>query len=188
MTELMVLDLGAGTAGVAAQLFPDATVITVDMAPVTEPDILADVCNLPDELEGKFDVVVASHILEHLPRLEVGAALAHWAACLKMGGRLQLMVPDLGWAAKQLMRAQGVVEAGILLHIYGDQGNEWGFHRCGFTALLLRALLQQAGLWVERLESLPYQIVTTDEEGNKSTYDAKQLVAQAIKMEVPGGD
>jgi len=182
-----VLDLGAGEGGVAAQLFPEATIVTVDSDREMKPDVLCDVRHLPHDL-GEFDVVVASHILEHLPRLHVAPVLLMWVSHIKMGGRLQLHVPDLGWAAKVLMRAQGVVEAGILLHIYGDQGNEWGFHRCGFTALLLRALLQQAGLWVHRMESLPYQIVTTDEEGNKSTYDAKQLVAQAIKMEVPGAD
>ena len=186
MTEhLRVLDLGAGTARVAETLFPDAYVTTLDIDPETHPDVEADVRFWRPELEGGFDVVVASHVLEHLPRLQVGAALTMWACYIKPGGRLQLHVPDLGWVAKELVRHQGVVEAGLLLHIYGDQGNEWGFHRCGFTALLLRALLRKAGLWVERLDSLPYQIVTTSVDGEKSRFDAKQLVVKAIKMEVP---
>ena len=171
----------------ARQLFPDAEIVTVDVDPETKPDLLCDARELPTDI-GQFDVVVASHILEHLPRLQVGAALKQWARYIKVGGRMQLHVPDLGWVAKELVRHQGVVEAGLLLHIYGDQGNDWGFHRCGFTALLLRALLSQAGLWVERLDSLPYQIVTTAVDGEKSRFDAKQLVAQAIKMEVPGVD
>ena len=185
MTEhLRVLDLGAGSARVAAQLFPDATIVTVDIDAAVMPSYVCDARELPPDM-GQFDVVVASHILEHLPRLEVGPVLRHWVSYIKLGGRMQLHVPDLGWVAKELVRHQGVVQAGLLLHIYGDQGNEWGFHRCGFTALLLRALLRKAGLWVERLDSLPYQIVKTSVDGEKSRFDAKQLVVKAIKMEVP---
>lgn len=57
-------------------------------------DILADVSQkLPFE-DGTFDIIVASHILEHIEMSIVSDVIREWMRCLKKDGKLYLTVPD----------------------------------------------------------------------------------------------
>ena len=57
-------------------------------------DVLADVSQkLPFE-DGEFDVIVASHILEHLEMSIVSDVIKEWMRTLKKDGKLYLTVPD----------------------------------------------------------------------------------------------
>ncbi|CAD6875551.1 type 11 methyltransferase [Methylomonas fluvii] len=76
-------------------------------------------------LAGYFDVVVAFHVLEHLPR---PTAFAHWAAkVLKPGGHLVVEVPNAagGWHTRKFVHPA---------------------HLSYFTTHTLRRTLQSAGL------------------------------------------
>jgi hypothetical protein len=54
--------------------------------------------------------VFASHVLEHLPRGDVPAALANVYRILYPGGTFRLIVPDLEWRAKRYLSAVGTNE------------------------------------------------------------------------------
>jgi len=41
-----------------------------------------------------FDIVYASHILEHVPLYQVEKTLEEWSRIIKVGGRLEIWVPD----------------------------------------------------------------------------------------------
>jgi SAM-dependent methyltransferase len=62
-----------------------------DIEPYTEPDVVGDICDW--RLEGRFDVVFMSEVLEHVRRPR--AAIDNVYASLAPGGRLVLTVPFL---------------------------------------------------------------------------------------------
>ncbi len=55
-------------------------------------DVYADMAALPFEPHS-FDLIYASHVLEHSHRSTVLAILSHWRHLLKAGGTLRLAVP-----------------------------------------------------------------------------------------------
>jgi trans-aconitate methyltransferase len=179
-----VLDLGAGGANTAREFFPDAEVVSVDFDPAAGADVLADVRELPADL-GEFDVVLASHVLEHLSQHEAVETIEHWLGFVKEGGRLQILVPDLMWAAEQLVSMNGMVHPAVLGHLFGGQQTEGRCHRCGYTVKLLRDLLRARGLWIEALETAPFVIVM----GSGEQVRSRQVVCVARKPSprAPGG-
>lgn len=175
---MRVLDLGAGGAENSSLLWPEAEIVTVDLNPEAEPDVVADVCDLPEDL-GLFGHILASHVLEHLSRAAIVPALQHWMEYLAPGGTLHVLVPDLDWAAEQLCYLPPPPSLAVIAHIYGAQGSEWDFHRSGFTALLLRGVLGAAGYLVTYLRLGPYGITFPDTE----RVEARQIYARAKRKE-----
>lgn len=44
--------------------------------------------------DGSFDLIYASHVLEHIPWYQTVGALSDWCRILKPGGRVEIWVPD----------------------------------------------------------------------------------------------
>lgn len=175
---MRVLDLGAGTGEAAATLWPDARIVTVDIDTNTGPDYVADVRALP-ELD-KFDHILAAHVLEHLPRLDIAPTLRHWADYLVDGGELHIVVPCLEWAAEELRRGKPVPSVHLMMHLHGSQTTEHEFHKTSFTALTLRAVLERTGYRVVRLRSNNYHIVYPP---GAEPVAARQLYARCVRQD-----
>ena len=152
---MRILDLGCGHSDTSRRMWPDAEIVRVDNDPDVLPDVLADVCGLPGDL-GQFDAILAAHILEHLPRTAAIPALKHWLEFLKPGGELHLMVPDLVWAAEELVRQRASVH--VLMHIYGAQSDAHQEHHFGYTMILLRDAIDRAGYIVKSAQTARYGI------------------------------
>jgi len=178
---MRVLDLGSGRSGTAEVLWPEAEVVRVDADRGVEPDVVADVRALPEEI-GRFDVILASHVLEHLARDEVAGTLAHWAEFLEPGGTLHVLVPDLVWAAEQIVRT-GRVSSAVMAHIYGSQAGEWQVHQVGFTVGLLRAAMRVVGLQVQVARTGPYEIVQTRMDGEERRVVARQVYVAGVSTD-----
>ena len=183
---MRVLDLGAGEGCAARVLWPEAEVVAVDVRAIARPlgacftSVVADVRALPEGL-GEFEVILASHVLEHLTRAEVVPALRHWAGYLMPAGELHVLVPDLAWAAEQVVRGEMAVE--VQAHIYGSQANEWQFHKVGFTVALLRDAVRRAGLVVRQARLGPYGMERTWEDGRREEVVARQIYVVGVKRE-----
>lgn len=60
--------------------------------PLVEADIIDDAQTLSTIEDGKYDFVIASHVIEHMS-CTIGA-LQNWLRVLRSGGQLYLVVPD----------------------------------------------------------------------------------------------
>jgi hypothetical protein len=147
----LIADLGSG-AGTFPHLFgPNAKIVRFDMRADVKPDVRCDIRHLPENHFGKYDHVLASHVLEHFRREEALETIIHWCKLLKDGGTLEIHVPNL-------LTAFEIISEGIAKHapsdinhawgcLYGDQakpGAAWQ-HLNGFTPRKLEALLNQVG-------------------------------------------
>jgi predicted SAM-dependent methyltransferase len=134
--------------------------LTVDVRPESGADIVADVRALPAEFGGRVSEIRARHVLEHLSRSDARAALRHWHDILVPGGRLNVIVPDIAFHARQFLgTAESTFESQFehaMAGFYGWSdpergGHDWDMHRWGYSEENLRTELLSAGFdWVER--------------------------------------
>jgi ribosomal protein RSM22 (predicted rRNA methylase) len=120
-----VLDLGAGTgaAGLAvrAGLGAAIEVVSVDRVAATAGAIVADLRQprRPPGVEGRFDLVVAAHLLNELglPLTERAAVVYAWAReLLAEGGHLLLLEPALQATSRDLLQLRDrLVPAGFFV-------------------------------------------------------------------------
>lgn len=181
--NVRVLQIGVGSLPVDPTAWPGAEIVRVDLDPETGADQVGDPRAVEDVGDG-YDVVFTSHALQWVARTEVVKTLKHWAACLKPGGELHVIVPDLAWAADQIA-ADRSVDKLTLGVIFGTQHTEFAFHRTGFTADLLRAALYAAGLETRACRLGPYRIRSVGADGQARELVARQIYAVAVK---PDGD
>ena len=154
--KLRVLEIGAGPKPQAKKLLPDTFVETMDVDPQYNPTYLHDAATIPTELYGKFDLVFASHVLEHFPWYETHNILKEWRKALRVGGELHVLVPSLEWAAEQIL--SGHPSKAINGHLYAGSMTEWDVHKAGFTLPILRAHFEHARFAVAMAQSGPYPI------------------------------
>lgn len=139
---LTVAELGAGTDSPAWGA--DCTVTRFDARADVRPDVRCDIRAIPEHYFGRYDVVHARHVLEHFSRVEAPALVRHWSRLLKVGGQLVIRVPNVAAAMRRILAAD---EGGPpsdrydWAQIYGGQSYDLDFHKNGFTARKLKALL-----------------------------------------------
>jgi predicted SAM-dependent methyltransferase len=92
-----VLDLGCGP----NKLIDSKDCIGVDSRKDTDlfniamaPDVTCDVKELTLFASASVDSVFSSHVLEHIPYVEVPSVLREWLRVVKVGGYLFLYLPD----------------------------------------------------------------------------------------------
>lgn len=172
---LRILDVGCNEFDRPGELYPDTerAVVRLDADPDVKPDIVHDIVNpLPDEMHGAFDVVICSHVLEHISWRAALVALNNICQALADDGKLWLIVPDIEWAAQMILRREMTV--GVLATLYGGQNNEWDYHRSGWTESALRMAVDKVGLKVERVRRTGINITI-----NGNHYVANQIVVEA---------
>lgn len=146
--EILVADIGAG---ISSPWFgARATIKRYDIDPATNPDVRCDIRAIP-EPDQTFDVVSTRHTLEHFMWEEAPALIREWTRILKVGGELRVNVPNLAYAAREILKADddATYRPGLypLWQVYGKQEGAFGeVHRNGFTRHGLRSLLESCGL------------------------------------------
>lgn len=145
----------------------------LDCDPAVEPDVLASVVAMPMVETGTYDLVYASHVLEHLYAHEVSLAFAEFLRVLKPGGVFRMRCPDLQSVtgrvacdeAETVVYQSGLGPVTPLDMIYGmrsmvSRGNVFMAHKCGFTKKVLSDALGTAGFYrvlIDR-DSSPYEL------------------------------
>jgi len=166
---LKILDVGSGAVSNAAEILSipegiEYEITTLDANAEDSPSYTHDVREpFPEELQDAFDLVVCSHVLEHIDRVDVVRTVQNISTTLKNMAELWVLVPSMEWAASEIIagRHSRSVEA----HIFGSQTNEYQYHKCSFTLNALRTLFDHTGLLVKKAYQSPYAIRYTDRDG-----------------------
>lgn len=132
-------------------------------------DALIDLQVLPFG-NNSIDEISSHHSLEHIPYRRVEATLREWHRVLRIGGHLDLGMPDIELVCKYFITAPETQRWDWYIHtLYGQQGTttklpkmlteddplDFGqFHQGGLTRRRLRFLLEKIGF--EILESFNY--------------------------------
>ena len=155
-----ILDIGSGVASVASVVFDDIQdkqIVRADVNPDLKPDVIFDITkSLPEELKGQFDIVYCSHMMEHIDRNKVFAAMDNLIAAAKDMGEIWVIVPSMEWAANEILRGRDGIH--IQGHIFGGQSNEWEYHRSGFTLSALRFLFESRKILVRKAYQAPFTL------------------------------
>ncbi len=165
-----VLDIGCGTGGLGATLVRRGYRVSGieinrtqwDAARSAGVTIVGRTLEELDSEEHRFDAVVLSHVIEHLPR--PAEAMTRVRRLLEPGGRLYVSCPNHGgWQRKA----------------YGEWWHNWHlpFHLSHFEPRSLRVLLERSGFTVRALrhESPASAAIVswrTKREGTRASWDS----------------
>ncbi|MEO3385268.1 methyltransferase domain-containing protein [Mesorhizobium sp. CAU 1741] len=122
--------------------------INVDMHDHHGPDLVCDVTWLKPIESNSADYVLAQDVLEHIHRVKCATALLEWNRVLKIGGQLDVRVPDVVAIVALMRDEQFASEQGhqhLLQCMFGTQSYEGDYHLNGFTELSLKHALHDAG-------------------------------------------
>jgi predicted SAM-dependent methyltransferase len=99
--------------------------------------------------ENTFDNLYACMVLEHIPRNKQKSTLACWYYVLKIGGILEIIVPNL----KYISSLYGRNDEEAIRLTYGDQGYPEDTHIWGFTMDTLVKALEEVGFKIVELDT-----------------------------------
>ena len=114
----------------------------LDLFSSVKADVYADIAALPFD-RGTFDLIYASHVLEHVQRNAVIATLSHWRDLLKEGGVLRIAVPNFKAVCRRYNETGKLDE--LIGLLYGGQNHPKNNHFITFDAETLRRDLVKAG-------------------------------------------
>ena len=152
--ERVLVNLGSGPREAVSLpgYFKDWKQLRVDVDPLVEPDIVADLTDLSPIPDNHADAVWASHCIEHLYEHQVMTALNEFRRVVREDGFVCVMVPDLQAVASYVAADRmnetlydspaGPITPHDIFFGYGPaiaSGRTSMAHRCGFTpGVLLR--------------------------------------------------
>lgn len=122
--------------------------VHVDIRELPGVDIVCDISNeaqmsaLVAGLGESPSYILASDVIEHLPRKVARETLAMWAGLLAPGGTLEVWCPDF----RHAVAIHDDARCELLL--YGGQDYPENFHRCGFTLATMMDIFTRLGLKV----------------------------------------
>lgn len=115
---------------------------------INEPaDMIMDIRKLTLE-NNSVEEVVCSHVLEHFADYEVIGVLQEIFRVLKPQGILYLEIPDLEYCVREWLNTdENHPEKWnfYLMRIFGNQINEYEFHKTGFTETRINRILSAIG-------------------------------------------
>lgn len=169
--------------GSSNRLLP--TYINVDILAEHNPDIVCDVSKLDFASDNEYDLVRASHILEHFSFEEIKQVLNEWRRVLKKGGYLIVCVPNFKALAWSVILKPSAYD--LSKQIYGNSPVNGIFaadlppqfrHKVVFTYVSLTDLLNISGFKViSRLNFLREGPFTLGIEDDSCDYCSINLVA-----------
>ena len=120
-----------------------------NIIPSAAVDHIGDARDLSRFSDNTFEVLYASHVLEHFDyRDDVVAVLGEWRRVLMPGGRLYVSVPNLEticllWAHNKAAKFEDKLM--LMQIVMGGHLDSHDYHQCGFFPELLSRCLDMAG-------------------------------------------
>ncbi len=149
MTESVKINVGAGD-----KLGSDRGYVNIDLRKLPKTDLGATIVSLPFA-SNSADEIIASDVLEHVPRHHLLAALVEIQRVLKLGGVLKIKMPDLR-ALSEAYVAGRMDAHEFSRRIYGNQegGDPANFHKAGLDPATLKLTLEALGFADVKVTSL----------------------------------
>lgn len=113
-----------------------------DVFDSVQADVYADMSALPFE-NNTFDLIYASHVLEHCHRRMILSTLSHWKALLKPGGTLRLAVPNFESISEWYEKTRDL--PALMGLLYGGQNHPKNYHTVTFDSFTLGDALRKVG-------------------------------------------
>lgn len=180
----LALDLGAGN---TRREWPGYKTYTLDADPGSGADYIQDLrlLNIPDD---HFDLVASSHAFEHIPRWEQEDVWRETFRVCRPGGKLEITVPNVEWAAAKIM--EGDIDEHVMNVLYGSQeaagiDRLLNLHYFGYTPDVGKALAEAAGFINVTTEcykqdaSLGYHLIVRGEKPVKEVINGEQVNGRA---------
>lgn len=124
--------------------------INIDAQQTQATDMVLDCTKLETFKENSVDEILAYHLIEHLPVNETTQTITNWYRILKHGGKLVIECPDLEKVTERFFKTTDFERyytynngPALIYHIYGNQGDQYEFHKMGFTKSALSNLLSK---------------------------------------------
>jgi predicted SAM-dependent methyltransferase len=179
--QKLIVEIGANQKPQAQFIeeWKGAKILTLDVDIKQHPDIRADAASMPEQLRGKLDGLLASHVLEHFSYWKTETVLKGWVDCLKENGDLHILVPSLEWAAREVLSEKP--SPAVYAQLFAGHVNEWDVHLTGFTMRKLRFLMEKVGLGVYIARTGVYHVRVA---GYENEFEALQHYVVGRKGEV----
>jgi hypothetical protein len=114
-------------------------------APARAPDRLQRAEEIDDAADA-VDAIYASHVVEHLSRIELEKAFTRWFDALRPGGLLTIEVPDAEAIMRRLLRARHDQDKDLYYYLlFGTQAADGEYHKGGWTFSRLARSLAAVG-------------------------------------------
>ena len=118
----------------------------IDIRKLHHSVIIADVCNLPYELES-VDEIRAIDIYEHISFLKSEELINHWVSLLKPGGKLVIQTTDSHSLANMILKSSDIRQTEeSIRRIFGGQEYEENTHKTIGDINLLKFYLFLSGV------------------------------------------
>ena len=128
--------------------------LNIDINASGDPDLVCDITNLQSLPSAYFEYAIAQDVLEHIQRLKIRNTLKEWNRILKIGGVLELQLPNVVGLLTLLTKKENkspIMQEKLLQCLFGTQGYVGDFHYFGFTDILIKSLLESTGFVIEEL-------------------------------------
>jgi predicted SAM-dependent methyltransferase len=144
-----IADIGCGGDEPYLGNYEQVKIVRFDGNEKMEPDFRCDIRHLPVE-DQSFDIVHSRHVIEHFGRDELMAVMKEWTRILRIGGEFRLSMPNLMYALRKILFMEegiGAIDPYPWWQLYGQQIDEYDFHKNGFTVKRVQALLGSLGIF-----------------------------------------
>ncbi len=128
--------------------------LNIDINAFHDPDLVCDITDLQLLPSGYYEYAIAKDVLEHIQRLKIRNTLKEWNRILKIGGVLELQVPNVIGLLILLTKEENkspIVQEKLLQCLFGTQAYDGDFHYFGFTDILIKSLLESTGFIIEQI-------------------------------------
>ena len=114
--------------------------INIDRNLSAATDFISDSKHLPCR-DNSVERIETYHLIEHIPRPDIGQVFAEWRRVLKTGGVLVIECPDFDTAVRRYVAG----DQGMLFSVFGRHRFPGDEHSWGYSASSLMTMVENQG-------------------------------------------